>query len=212
MIKYLLRTSFQTKLSNTFHKIFFGNPRTYPPNGPLPHPPILFYYLSKKDIKKNAILTMNAVQKLPLETINKLAESSRMERRGSKRIQPYKFHALSHSLRGYYAAVISNIDGARTRKRMVFMYNQEGEFDFFAILPSHEYHLLEDIIQRAEHQKEVYEYFEKYNMYRFNRTLTADKQYHYLLKLCIRKNYSEAIIEYMKVYKDKYIQLMNSDI
>ena len=211
MIKYLLKTSPQTRRSNTFQKIFFGNSKTYSPDGPLPHPPILFYYLNR-NVRKKAILTMNTVQQLPPETINKLAISSIMKKYGSKRIQPFKFHALSPPLRRYYAATITNNDGARTSKRMVFMYNQEGKIDFLAILPSHEYCLLKEISQRAENLKEVYEYFEVYNMYRFNRTLAPDKQYHYLLKLCIRKKFSESIIDSMKVDKDKYLRLMNSDI
>ena len=158
------------------------------------------------------MLTMKAVQELSPESINKLAQSSKTKKFGSKRIEPFRFHALSSPLGGYYSAKIGNNDRARTAKRMVFMINQEGKIDLFAILPSHEYYLLKEISQRAENQREVYEYFEKYNMYRFNRTLTADMQYHYLLKLCVRKKFSESIIEYMKVYKDSYIQLMNLDI
>ncbi|KAI6659075.1 hypothetical protein LOD99_14751 [Oopsacas minuta] len=217
MIKFLDKTTFQTKLAHFFYKLFYAN-TINKQNGSLLPPP-LFYYLYKP-IKKQATSTRNVVLNIPQATVERLTEELskapvsdkkyiQKMKYGSERIDPFAFHALSHSLFGFYSATLPNISN---RMRMVFTFNvQEGSLKFCAILPSHEYEVFHKISLRAKNLNEVYEYFEKYNLYRFNQTLSPEEQYRHLIKMCTRKKFSESIIEYMKNDED-FIKLMQTKL
>ena len=157
---------------------------------------------SISDTQKGELL----VSENPTELIKKyLKELNKIINLKRIRIDPFQFHALLYRLSGLYSATVET-ETSLYNMRMIFSVNQEGMLQFFAILPSHEYELLNSIIAKAESLKEVQSFFEKYNVYWFNPQLSPEDQYRCFFRKCNRLKYSKAVIAHVESKKPTIIK------
>ena len=125
-----------------------------------------------------------------------------------KSLDTFQFHALSYNLYGFYSARIQtpeNVSSEFENMRMIFKYNLKKKIEYFALLPFHEYKLFNAIVSRANNLKEASTFFDKYNKYCFNRAMKVGDKYKYLLKKCIKLQFSEYIIYF--VIDERYLFL-----